>query len=432
MKMYQALGILLLGGGFVWAQQGASDAKDRARSIRELAKTASSTSIPQIQGYLRDPDLEVRLEAVKAIVAIGTHHSIDPLIEASRDNDPEMQIRATDGLVNFYYPGYVQTGLTASLKRVGTSIKGKFTDTNDQVIDGYVQVRPEVIDALAKLVKGGVTLEVRANAARAVGVLRGKAAIPDLIASAKGTKDTQIIYEVLVALQKIRDPESANEIAFLLNDLNQKVQIAAIETTGLLQNRSAAPRLVEVFRRSEDKKVKRAALTSLAMLPEESSRALYDQCLNDKDEGIRAAAAEGIARLKNPADADRMEKLFQAEKKMNPRLSAAFAAVMLGRREMSEFSPLQYLINTLNSASYKGVASAFLIELARDASVRKSLYPGMPQRSKEEKIGLAIVLSRSGEADSEAPLEALSRDTEQDAATEGTRALRILRARLRR
>ena len=49
-----------------------------------------------------------------------------------------MQIRAIDGLVNFYSPGYVQTGFAASLKRVGTGIKGKFTDTNDQVIDPYV------------------------------------------------------------------------------------------------------------------------------------------------------------------------------------------------------------------------------------------------------------------------------------------------------
>jgi HEAT repeat protein len=177
MRTYWAPAVVLLGLSSAAAQTTA-DAKERARTIRELAKSASSVNIPQIQAYLRDPDLEVRTEAVKAIVSIGTHHSLDSLIEATRDNDPEIQVRATDGLVNFYYPGYVQTGLTASIKRVGTSIKGKFTDTNDQVIDGYVQVRPEVIDALGKLARGGATLEVRANAARAIGVLRGNAAIP--------------------------------------------------------------------------------------------------------------------------------------------------------------------------------------------------------------------------------------------------------------
>ena len=423
--------VILLGLGLCWAQQ-VSDPKERARAIRDLAKTGSSTNIPDIRGYLKDPDLDVRIEAVKTIVAIGTHHSLEPLIEATSDSDAEIQVRATDGLVNFYYPGYVKTGLTASLKRVGTSIKGKFTDVNDQVVDGYVEARPEVIAALAKLVQNGAGLEVRANAARAIGVLRGKAAIPDMIAAAKTTKDTQIIYEMLVALQKIRDRDSASEIAYLLNDANQKVQIAAIETTGLLQNHDAVPRLVDVLKRTEDKKVRRTVLTAIAMLPEASSRPLYDQYLPDKDEGMRAAAAEGLARLKNRADADRMQKMFEGEKKMSPRLSGAFAAVMLGKRELSEFSALQYLVNTLNSSSYQGVASAFLIELTREADVRKALYPGMAQRSKDEKIGLAMVLSRSGEGDSEAVIETLSRDTDPDVAAEGTRALRILRAKLRR
>ena len=104
---------------------------------------------PGLQELLRNPDLDIRLEAVKAITDIGTQGSLAPLIQATADNDPEVQIRATDGLVNFYLPGYVQKGLSASIKRVGTSIKGKFTDTNDQVIDPFVVPRPDVIQALA-------------------------------------------------------------------------------------------------------------------------------------------------------------------------------------------------------------------------------------------------------------------------------------------
>ena len=99
-----------------------------------------------------------------------------------------------------------------------------------------------------------------------IGILRGKAAVPDLI-QALHSKDTQVIYEALVALQKIRDPEAAPSIAFLLRDLDPKVQIAALETTGLLQNKSAVPDLVDVLNHTRDSKVRRAALTALAMLP---------------------------------------------------------------------------------------------------------------------------------------------------------------------
>ena len=189
----------------------------RPKDVREMAKGGSS-ALPQLQELLKNPDTEIRVEAVKGMTEIGTQRSLDPLILATQDNDPEVQIRATDGLVNFYLPGYVQTGIGASIKRVGTSIKAKFTDTNDQVVDPYVTARPEVVAALGKLARSGGSLEVRANAARAIGILRGKEAVPDLL-EAIHTKDSAVIYESLNALQKIRDQSAAPRITFLLRDL---------------------------------------------------------------------------------------------------------------------------------------------------------------------------------------------------------------------
>src|SRR5206468_13015993 len=121
---------------------------------REIAKSGSD-SIPKLQELLKNADVGVRVEVVKQITQIGTQRSLDPLILATQDNDPEVQIRATDGLVNFYLPGYVETGFGATIKRAGVSIKGKFTDTNDQVIDPFVTVRPEAIVSLGKLARGG-------------------------------------------------------------------------------------------------------------------------------------------------------------------------------------------------------------------------------------------------------------------------------------
>src|ERR1700730_814930 len=113
----------------------------RPKDVRDAAK-GGTAAIPKLQEFLTTPSTEVRVEAVKQIIEIGTARSLDPLILATRDNDAEVQVRATDGIVNFYLPGYLRTGLSASLSRVGTSIKGKFTDTNDQVVDPYVNVRP--------------------------------------------------------------------------------------------------------------------------------------------------------------------------------------------------------------------------------------------------------------------------------------------------
>lgn len=399
----------------------------RPKDVREIGKGGSS-AIPKLAALLNNADIDIRTEAVKQIAEIGTQYSLDPLIQATHDNDPEIQIRATDGLVNFYLPGYLKTGFGSSLRRVGTSIKGRFTDTNDQVIDPYITPRADVIAALGALARHGASMDVRANAARALGILRGKAAIPDLV-DAMHSKDTEVIYESLIAMQKIRDPEAASSITFLLRDLDPKVQIAAIETTGLLLNKSALPDLVSVLNRARNAKVRRAALTSIAMLPDESSRETYTRYLGDKDEKMRAAAAEGFARLKNAADLPMLEKAYQDEGKTAPRLSLAFAQVMLGKTELSEFSPLQFLINTLNSAAYHGEAFPFLVELARDPAMRKSLYPSMERGTKDEKIYLAQVMARSGDRSDIPQLEKLSHDEDPDVAREGLRALQNLQAR---
>ena len=397
----------------------------RPKDVREIGKGGSS-AIPQLTEFLKNPKTDVRVEAVRQLTAA---RALDTLIQATHDNDADVQIEATDGIVDFYMPGYVQTGFGASLKRVGGSIKGRFTDTNDQVIDPYVVARPDAVAAVGALARGGASMECRANAARAVGILRGREAIPDLIEALR-TRDTDVLYESLVALRKIRDTSAGPKIAFLLNDLNSKVQIAAIETTGILRNREAAGDLMGVLRRTRNSKVRRAALTSLAMLADPSARPVYQQYLNDKDEDLRAAAAEGFARLRNPADSTLIEQAWKDEGKPSPRVSLAFALVMLGRTGISEFSPLQFLINRLNSSAYKGEAQALLVEAARDTAVRNALYTPLANGTRDEKIGLSRVLSASGDKDSVPYLEKVSRDPDPEVASEGLRALKNLQARL--
>jgi HEAT repeat protein len=406
----------------------ASAQQVRPKDVREIGKGGSG-ALPRLQELLKNPVTEVRVEAVRQITAIGGLASLDALVAATHDNDPEVQIHATDGLVNFYLPGYVQNGFAASVKRVGSSIKGHFTDTNDQVVDPYITVRPDVVRAIGELVRGGNGMEVRANAARAAGILRGRDAVPDLIEALR-TKDTGVIYESLVALQKIRDESAGPKITFLLRDLDPKVQIAALETAGLLKNHEAVPDMIAALNRAKDAKVRRAALGSLALMPDAQSRPLFAQYLKDKDDRMRAAAAEGFARLRNPADRPVVEQAWKEEAKGQARISLAFALVSLGRTEAGELTPLQYLINNLNSSAYKGEAEPFLTELARDAQVRASLYPALERGTKDEKIGLARVLARSGDKASVAYLERLSRDPDPEVAKEGLTAMRNLQARM--
>lgn len=397
------------------------------KDVKEIAKGGSG-AIPKLQELLRDPSPEVRAEVVRQLTDIGTGRSLDPLIQATADRDIRVEILATDGLVNFYLPGYVKTGIGGTLRGVGNTLKAKFTDTNDQAIDPYITPRTEVIAALAKLVANGASTDAQANAARALGILRGQSAVPELV-EATHSKDTDLIYESIVALQKIRDASAGPRISFRLRDLDPKVQTATVEAMGLLLNRDAIPDLIDLLNSSRDDRVKRAALTSLAMLPNERSRPIYTRYLNDKDEKMRAAAAEGFGRLRQAGDLPMLEKAVKNEGRPLVRLSLCFALVMDGRREVSQFSPLQFIVNNLNSAAFKGAAFPFLVELARDDNARAALYAPLLHGLKEERIALAGVMARSGDKDSIAPLKQLSNDPDPEVSQEAVRAVTVLQAR---
>src|SRR5580698_7287314 len=150
-----------------FAQSGANSGPT-PKDVRTVAKDGQ-VAIPKLVPYLNSPSLDTRIEVVKQLTDLGGKDSLDALITASHDPDPEMQLRSIDGLVNFYLPGYVRQGPAASVTRVGAAIKAKFSDTNDQVIDGFVTVRPEVIAAIGKLASGGNGMDVKASACRAIG-----------------------------------------------------------------------------------------------------------------------------------------------------------------------------------------------------------------------------------------------------------------------
>lgn len=424
-RMSAALWLMAVGA--VWAQ---SDAKEKLRALKDLSRQGSG-AIERIAPYLRDEGAEVRREAVKALVEIGTQRSLEPLVEATKDNDPEVQIRAADGLVNFYLPGYVERGFSATLKRAGNLISGRWQDgANEDAVDPDMPVRAEIVAALARLAEGGSSMDSRANAARALGILRARGGTAALV-SALRSKDSRLMYEALIALQKIKDRSVADRVAFLVRDLDEKVQLAAIEAAGILGSREAVPELKRVLESPKNKKVRRAALTALAQIGDEGSRPMMLTLLGDKDEQVRAAAAEGLGRLRHAEDGTAIEKAWSAESKIVARLALAFARARLGNLETGSFSPLGYLVNNLNQRAWRGVAEPYLSELALDKGVRAALYGLMGEgATKDEKVGLARALAGCRAADAVGPLEKLAKDEDVEVAREALRALRILKGGL--
>ncbi|MCA2965135.1 MAG: HEAT repeat domain-containing protein [Acidobacteriaceae bacterium] len=403
-----------------------STPKERQKYVKSLSREGQA-GIAKLLPYAQDPDVEVRREVVRTTVAIGGAASLAPLTAALADTDEEVVVRAADGLVNFYLPGYWEQGWGGSLKRAGNKLVSRWTDKNDQVVPAHVEARPEVVAALGKVVSGSGPLPARANAARAVGVLRGRGAIDDLIAGL-ASKDSNLLYESLVALEKIRDPRVAPRIHYLLRDLDEKVQLAALETVGILKNPESVGPLREAYERARNDKVRRGALSALSQIPAEASRPLFTAQLDSSDEWLRAGAAEGIARLGQAGDRAPLRNRFESETKMRARLGQAFGAALLGDAVMGEFDPLRYLVNTLNQKAWKGIAEAYLIELVRNEPIRMALAQVVPAAAKPEKLSLAMIFGRSGAPAAAPVLDALAKDSDTDVAREALQALRTLRA----
>lgn len=419
--MRRLLFVSLFSLGFAFAQ--------KPKDVRLAAKPGAS-AIPVVAQYLNSTDADTRVEVVKQLTLIGGKDIIDPLIKATSDNDAEVQIRATDGLVNYYLPGYVKQGLASTINRAGAVVRTKFSDSNNQTIDAFVVVRPDVIAAIGKVVSGGISMDSRANGCRALGILRGQAALDDLVGALR-TKDNRVMFEALIAIQKIRDASAGPRISYLVRDLDDKVQGAAIETAGLLRAKEALPALRTIISSPRNKNAERAAVSALALMPEASDNTILAGYLTSKDDRLRASAAEGLGRINRADLKPSIEKVWKEDEKMQPRLAAAFGLVLDGEIATTDEAPLRYLINTVNSGSYRDVAVAYLVEAARDQKVAQALYGPLEQGTKDEKIQLSRVLGMSGEADAVPVLEKTSRDSDGEVAQEGLRALRSLRARLK-
>lgn len=406
-----------------------STVNQRILTIRNLGKR-DYTVIPTIAQYLKDPNRDIRIEAVKAIVGIDTPHSLDALIEATHDNDPEIQIRATDGIVNAYMPGYVaKAGLTGSLTRGVRQMKSFFSSRNDQAVDLDVNVRPEVAQALADEIRGGASLDARANAALAAGILRARPAVPALVQASHST-DSELIFECLVALQKIHDPSAGPGIGFLVHDLDEKIQATALETIGVLRSLQSAPDVRSALSNAHSMRIRRAALETLAMLAIPGDRAIFQRYAKNSDAELRAAALEGLGRIREPEDYPMLEAAYNEQNAdWRVHLAAAFALADEGKVDTSEFSPLPYLVESLNTKGRAYVANAYLVELARREDVRASLAKLLPETTKEQKIALCSIFGSSHAEDAIPVLNGLAKDLDPDVAFAASRALRIIQTR---
>ena len=402
-----------------------SDRRKRIRATRELAAAENGfRHVALLAPLLQDNSEEVRTAAVVALIKVRSIDGQPLLIAATEDPSPRVQSLAVDGLVDFYMPGYVKLGRVASITSFGASLRDRFSKPNPVVLAAYVEVNTEVIGAIGEVLRNGRSIESRANAARAIGILRGHAAL-DALRSGIRSRNSTIILESVLAAKKLRDPSIGPDIVFLLRDLDPKVQHAVIMTVGQLRTPEAVPDLVEIIRSGDREQHRVQALVSLAKIPNNGQRDLFLTYLSHSNKSLRSAAAEGVGRLGTDGDEHLIEVQLANEKATSVKLSLAFAAVSLGN-----LVRLDLLVEGLNSRFHRLEARPFLVEVSRNPEVLKRLYVPLATGTEAQRRHLAFVLSQSGDEESLSHLRNLTEDKNDNVASAAIEAQRVLQARL--
>jgi len=403
--------------------------KEQISRIRQLEKQ-STGGLTELGGFLKDPDRAVRVEATKAIVRIGTSASLDPLLGGTRDTDGEVRVRATDGIVNVYLPGYVaESSLSGYFTRGVRQVKSFFSARNDSMIDDDVNVREDVSQAIMEEINFGEEMPPRSNAALAAGVLRLKGAVPALVQALRA-KDNDLIFESLVALQKIHDPSAGPGVGFLVRDLDERTQLTTLQTVGVLRSTEAAPDVRYALENARNLKIRRAALSALAMLGMPPDRPIFRQYVMNGDPELRTAALEGLGRVREPEDTPTLQASYdETNADWRIHLGAAFALVNEGNVSTEEFSPLPYLVENLNSRTRANSADAYLRELIHREDVRKSIVKTLDEATRAQKLALCWIFAESHSDDLLPALNGLGSDADAEVATAAKRAVHVLQTR---
>jgi len=403
--------------------------KQVIQSIRDLGKR-DEKSLPALAAYLTNDDRNIRAEAVKAIVKIDTPRSIDPLLTALHDTDSEIENRAIDGIVNAYVPGYVSgSGITGYFTKGARTVKSFFSERNDTVVDPDVKIRADIGPALSDKIAKSTDVDVRSNAALAAGILRDPSTVPAL-EQALRSKNSDVIFESLVALQKIRDTSAGPSVTFLARDLDDRVQATALETLGILRSTTSADDIRSAYKSARSLKIQRAALEALAMMALPADRALFQQNLEQSDPELRADALEGLARIREPDDFPKMKAAFdEPNADWRVHSAAAFAMVMEGDNSTEDLGPLRFLVEGFSLKARAGVSAGYLAEVVRNKDTRAALGKILADDLKDRKIGILNALSMVNTPDSIQIMQQYTADRDKDVAFAAMRAVRIAQTR---
>jgi HEAT repeat protein len=420
-----------------WAQEGQSvesliydlknpDAKRRKEAVKKLGESGSPDAVPALVAAAGDTDPDVRREILITLDDMADARALPAFVRLSADPDPKLRDRSLNGILRLYLSR--ESGLGVTLGRVATFLNPWSDEWADVIIEPYVEVDPTAITALANRLEDDEE-DISMKAVRALGILKGRAAVPRLIHIVHQDRSNAMRFEAMRSIRKIGDPSVAPELMNLLSYNDDKVRNEAVYTIGRFRYRDAVPELTRLYqeqmdlpKRLGDLQYRRVLLEALAYIADPGSKGLFINERMNPDDELRLHAVEGLARIGDAAIVTDISRQWLREEDDVVKTALAYALYRMKRDEY-----LDELVAGLSRGKTKAAATKYLIEFTPEEL--PALYQQANNNDVSIREGLAEILGLIGDDSSVPVLQKLSEDDRGNITRIANEAIRRIHGR---
>ena len=399
----------------------------RKEAAKLLGDNKVQTAAPDLVAAASDSDAAVRREIVIALDKMRDVRSLPAFNLLSADREKDIRDRCIIGMINLYLPQ--ESGLMVTLNKVAVFFNPWSDEWADVVVEPGTKVDEGAIAALRDRLQD-VDDGIRLKAARGLGILKGKAAVPALLETLRQNQTQALRFEVIRALVKIGDASAAGELMNYLNYNDSKVRNQAIYAIGRLRYREAVPELQRLFEKEGtlpaklvDKPYREALLDALAFIADPATQPLFMKEKQNSEDALRLHAVEGLARLADPSLAAEISRDWLQEKVARIKTAQTYALYRMGRKEF-----LDELVNRLGSSKTNTEARLYLLELR--PGEMPELYAQAKNRDANVREALAEILGLRGDERAIPVLQELAKDQRGQISALATQAIRRINARM--
>ncbi len=281
----------------------------------------SDRKITKLLKGLSDVDTRKRHMAAEAL-GEGDERVIYPLIQALKDENPGVQDAAMRSLIRIggEVTAYMIIPLLRDepllrntaliiLKEIGEAtvpllrplLKDKDHDIRKFALDLIAEIRKcDYPEEIIRLLKEDTNPNVRASAAKVIGLLQYKEALSFLINALND--EEWVCFSALESLSIFKDESTINSIISLLDNSSESIRYAAIDTLGKIGSKEAGKALLEYFNNADEfeRETIIKSLIRIGITPSllESSKILKN-ILKNGDWDEKMIALKGIAGIKD-------------------------------------------------------------------------------------------------------------------------------------